>query len=96
MCIDSDHVDLTAAKYKLTVAGVTELNVQSVVEHMIMTIFYLVRNFVPAHEQAMKGRWDIAAVAEDMTWKDLEGKVSAGSVVRKNTDWICVSDMADP
>lgn len=38
-----------------------------------MTILTLVRNFVPAHEQAISGEWDVAAVAKDSF--DLEGKV---------------------
>ncbi|GEQ67003.1 hypothetical protein JCM33374_g666 [Metschnikowia sp. JCM 33374] len=74
--VGSDHVDLASAnEHKLTVAEVTGSNVQSVAEHVIMTILDLVRNFVPAHEQAIKGGWDIAAVAKDTY--DLEGKVVA-------------------
>ncbi|OBA22445.1 hypothetical protein METBIDRAFT_31336 [Metschnikowia bicuspidata var. bicuspidata NRRL YB-4993] len=74
--VGSDHVDLAAAnEHKLTVAEVTGSNVQSVAEHVMMTILDLVRNFVPAHEQAMQGGWDIAAVAKDTY--DLEGKVVA-------------------
>ncbi len=38
-----------------------------------MTILVLVRNFVPAHEQIVKGEWDVAAAAKDEY--DLEGKV---------------------
>lgn len=74
--VGSDHIDLTAAnEHKLTVAEVTGSNVQSVAEHVLMTILDLVRNFVPAHEQAVKGGWDIAAVAKDTY--DLEDKVVA-------------------
>ncbi|KAM9889891.1 hypothetical protein OXX79_011812 [Metschnikowia pulcherrima] len=74
--VGSDHVDLAAAnEFSLTVAEVTGSNVQSVAEHVLMTILDLVRNFVPAHEQAVKGGWDIAAVAKDTY--DLEGKVVA-------------------
>lgn len=38
-----------------------------------MSILLLVRNFVPAHEQVVRGEWDVAAVARDSY--DLEGKV---------------------
>lgn len=72
--VGSDHVDLDAAnERKLTVAEVTGSNVVSVAEHVVMTILDLVRNFVPAHEQAISGGWDIAAVAKDTY--DLEDKV---------------------
>lgn len=74
--VGSDHVDLNAAnERKITVAEVTGSNVVSVAEHVVMTILDLVRNFVPAHEQAMAGGWDIAAVAKDTY--DLEDKVVA-------------------
>lgn len=71
-----DHVDLDAAnERKLTVAEVTGSNVVSVAEHVMMTILDLVRNFVPAHEQAVLGGWDIAAAAKNEY--DLEDKVVA-------------------
>lgn len=74
--VGSDHVDLNAAnERKITVAEVTGSNVVSVAEHVMMTILNLVRNFVPAHEQAVSGGWDIAAVAKDTY--DLEDKVIA-------------------
>lgn len=74
--VGSDHIDLNAAnEHKITVAEVTGSNVQSVAEHVMMTILNLVRNFVPAHEQAIGGGWDIAAVAKDEY--DLEDKVVA-------------------
>lgn len=74
--VGSDHVDLNAAnERKITVAEVTGSNVVSVAEHVLMTILTLVRNFVPAHEQAVKGGWDIAGVAKDTY--DLEDKVVA-------------------
>lgn len=74
--VGSDHVDLNAANdHKITVAEVTGSNVVSVAEHVVMTILDLVRNFVPAHEQAVSGGWDIAAVAKDTY--DLEDKVVA-------------------
>lgn len=72
--IGSDHVDLKAAnERKLTVAEVTGSNVVSVAEHVIMSILNLVRNFVPAHKQAVSGEWDIAGAAREEF--DLEDKV---------------------
>jgi len=74
--IGSDHVDLDAANKTnggVTVAEVTGSNVVSVAEHVVMTILVLVRNFVPAHEQIVRGDWDVAAAAKDEY--DLEGKV---------------------
>lgn len=74
--IGSDHVDLDAANKTnggITVAEVTGSNVVSVAEHVVMTILILVRNFVPAHEQIVKGEWNVAAAAKDEY--DLEGKV---------------------
>ncbi|KAK6205062.1 formate dehydrogenase-like protein [Scheffersomyces amazonensis] len=72
--VGSDHVDLNAAnERKITVTEVTGSNVVSVAEHVIMTILVLVRNFVPAHEQAINGKWDIAAAAKQEY--DLEDKV---------------------
>ena len=75
--IGSDHIDLNAANTrKVTVAEVTGSNVVSVAEHVIMTILVLVRNFVPAHEQACYSKeWDIAGIAKQEY--DLEDKVVA-------------------
>jgi len=74
--VGSDHIDLNAAnERKITVVEVTGSNVQSVAEHVVMTMLVLVRNFVPAHEQIMAGKWDVAAVAKDSY--DIEGKVVA-------------------
>lgn len=74
--VGSDHVDLNAAnEKKITVAEVTGSNVVSVAEHVVMTMLALVRNFVPGHEQAISGGWDIAAIAKDEY--DLEDKVIA-------------------
>lgn len=74
--VGSDHVDLNAANERgIAVLEVTGSNVVSVAEHVVMTILTLVRNFVPAHEQATRGGWDIAAVARDTY--DLEHKVVA-------------------
>lgn len=72
--VGSDHIDLTAAnEKKILVAEVTGSNVVSVAEHVMMVILDLVRNFVPAHEQIVNGKWDVAGVAKDTF--DLEGKV---------------------
>ncbi|PFH60131.1 hypothetical protein XA68_11404 [Ophiocordyceps unilateralis] len=83
--IGSDHVDLNAANKTnggITVAEVTGSNVVSVAEHVIMTILVLVRNFVPAHEQIVKGEWDVAAVAKaeyDLECKTV-GTVGVGRI----------------
>ncbi|KAK6459054.1 formate dehydrogenase-like protein [Scheffersomyces xylosifermentans] len=72
--VGSDHIDLNAAnEKKITVAEVTGSNVVSVAEHVLMTILVLIRNFVPAHEQAISGKWDIAGAAKQEF--DLEDKV---------------------
>ncbi|RLV92896.1 Formate dehydrogenase 1 [Spathaspora sp. JA1] len=72
--VGSDHVDLNAANERgISVLEVTGSNVVSVAEHVIMTILALVRNFVPAHERAISGKWDIAGCARDEY--DLEDKV---------------------
>ncbi|KAG7662358.1 uncharacterized protein J8A68_004129 [[Candida] subhashii] len=74
--VGSDHVDLDAANERgIAVLEVTGSNVQSVAEHAMMTILTLVRNFVPAHDMAVQGKWDIAGVAKQEY--DLEGKVVA-------------------
>ena len=74
--VGSDHIDLNAAnEHKITVTEVTGSNVVSVSEHAVMTILDLVRNFVPAHEQAVSKGWDIAGAAKDSY--DLEGKTVA-------------------
>lgn len=39
-------------------------NVVSVAEHVVMSILILVRNYTPAHEQIMRGDWEVAAVAK--------------------------------
>lgn len=80
MCITagvgSDHVDLNAAnERKIAVTEVTGSNVQSVAEHAVMTMLVLIRNFVPSHQQALDGRWDIGGCAKYEY--DLEGKVIA-------------------
>jgi len=72
--VGSDHIDLNAAnKRKLTVAEVSGSNVVAVAEHVMMTILVLLRNFVPAHEQIVKGDWAVADVARNSF--DVENKV---------------------
>ncbi|ODV80036.1 formate dehydrogenase-like protein [Suhomyces tanzawaensis NRRL Y-17324] len=74
--VGSDHVDLNAANdHGITVVEVTGSNVVSVAEHVLMTILVLIRNFVPAHEQAVGLSWDIAGAAKQEF--DLEDKVIA-------------------
>jgi formate dehydrogenase len=70
--IGSDHVDLrAAAERNVTVAEVTYSNSISVAEHAVMQILALVRDFVPQHEIARDGGWNIAdCVARSY---DLEG-----------------------
>jgi formate dehydrogenase len=59
--IGSDHVDLQAAIERgITVAEVTYCNSISVAEHVVMSILALVRNFIPSHDIARNGGWNIA------------------------------------
>jgi formate dehydrogenase len=59
--IGSDHVDLQAAIDRgITVAEVTYCNSISVAEHVVMSILALVRNYLPSHDVARSGGWDIA------------------------------------
>lgn len=59
--IGSDHVDLeAAAQARITVAEVTGSNSISVAEHVVMMVLSLARNYLPSHEIAVRGGWDIA------------------------------------
>src|SRR5215472_4608166 len=70
--VGSDHIDLAAAAArKITVAEITGSNVVSVAEHAVMQILALVRNYLPAYQQVLEGRWDIAEAAARS--HDLEG-----------------------
>jgi len=70
--IGSDHVDLQAAIDRgVTVAEVTYCNSISVAEHVVMLILALVRNYLPSHESAVRGGWNIADCAARSY--DLEG-----------------------
>ncbi|NAZ82689.1 NAD-dependent formate dehydrogenase [Kineococcus sp. R8] len=71
--VGSDHVDLRAAADRgILVAEQTGSNVVSVAEHAVMQLLALVRNYVPAHQQVVDGRWDIGEIAQ-RSW-DLERK----------------------
>jgi formate dehydrogenase len=81
--IGSDHVDLEAAnEHGITVAEVTYSNSISVSEHAVMMILSLVRNYLPSHEWAVKGGWNIADCVQRSY--DLEGMhvgtVAAGRI----------------
>jgi formate dehydrogenase len=59
--IGSDHVDLNAAiQHEITVAEVTFSNSISVAEHAVMMLLGLIRDYIPAHDLARNGAWDIA------------------------------------
>jgi formate dehydrogenase len=59
--IGSDHVDLKAAAARgITVAEETYSNSISVAEHVVMMVLSLVRNYLPAHQIATNGGWNIA------------------------------------
>ena len=76
--IGSDHVDLQAAIERgVTVAEVTYSNSVSVVEHVVMMILALVRNYIPSHQWVLDGGWNIADCAARSY--DLEG-MQVGSV----------------
>ncbi len=70
--IGSDHIDLeAAARAGVTVAEVTGSNCISVAEHVVMTVLSLVRNYLPSHEVAVRGGWNIADCVERSY--DIEG-----------------------
>lgn len=81
--IGSDHTDLQAAiDHKLTVAEVTFCNSISVAEHVVMMILGLVRNYIPSHDWARKGGWNIAdCVARSYDVEGMHvGTVAAGRI----------------
>ncbi len=81
--IGSDHVDLkAAAEHGITVAEVTFSNSISVAEHVVMTVLSLVRNYIPSHEIANAGGWDIAdCVARSYDLEGMHfGTVAAGRI----------------
>jgi formate dehydrogenase len=59
--IGSDHVDLkAAAEHGLTVVEESFSNSISVAEHVVMMALSLVRDYLPAHQFAAVGGWNIA------------------------------------
>jgi formate dehydrogenase len=81
--IGSDHTDLQAAiDRKITVAEVTFCNSISVAEHVVMMILGLVRNYIPSHDWARKGGWNIAdCVARSYDVEGMHvGTVAAGRI----------------
>jgi formate dehydrogenase len=81
--IGSDHTDLDAANaHGVTVAEVTYSNSISVAEHVVMMILALVRNYIPSHDWARQGGWNIADCVQRSY--DLEamqvGTVAAGRI----------------
>jgi formate dehydrogenase len=81
--IGSDHTDLDAAiSHGATVAEVTFCNSISVAEHVVMMILSLVRNYLPSHQWARDGGWNIAdcvARSYDVEGMDV-GTVAAGRI----------------
>ncbi|WP_082469852.1 NAD-dependent formate dehydrogenase [Curtobacterium sp. S6] len=81
--IGSDHVDTdAAANAGITVAEITYSNSVSVAEHAVMQILDLVRNFVPSHQYAVNGGWNIADCvkrAYDLEGMDV-GIIAAGRI----------------
>lgn len=81
--IGSDHVDLAAAcARKIDVLEVTGSNSVSVAEHEVMALLALVRNFIPAHDIARSGGWNIAdCVARSYDLEGMEvGTIGAGRI----------------
>lgn len=81
--IGSDHVDLQAAIERgITVAEVTFCNSISVAEHAVMMILSLVRDYIPQHDIARNGGWDIAdAVSRSYDVEGMQvGVVAAGRI----------------
>ncbi|QDG65290.1 NAD-dependent formate dehydrogenase [Pseudarthrobacter sp. NIBRBAC000502772] len=81
--IGSDHVDLDAAIARdITVAEETYSNSISVAEHAVMQILALVRNYLPSHQWAAQGGWNIAdcvSHAYDIEGMDV-GVIAAGRI----------------
>lgn len=81
--IGSDHVDLKAAsEHKITVAEVTFSNSVSVAEHVVMMVLSLVRNYLPSHQIANNGGWNIAdCVARSYDLEGMHfGTIAAGRI----------------
>ncbi len=81
--IGSYHVDLQAAIERgITVAEVTFCNSISVSEHAVMMILSLVRDYIPQHDIARSGGWDIAdAIARSYDVEGMQvGVVASGRI----------------
>jgi len=81
--IGSDHVDLQAAIDRgITVTEVTYSNSISVSEHVVMVILTLVRSYLPAHQYAVDGGWNIAdCVSRSYDLEGMQvGTVAAGRI----------------
>lgn len=81
--IGSDHVDLeAAADAGITVAEVTGSNCVSVAEHVVMMVLALVRNYLPSHQVAADGGWNIAdCVSRSYDLEGLNfGTIGAGRI----------------
>lgn len=81
--IGSDHTDLAeAVARKIDVVEVTGSNCVGVIEHQIMSLLALVRNFIPSHEIAASGGWNIADCVSrsyDLEGMDV-GTIGAGRI----------------
>jgi formate dehydrogenase len=81
--IGSDHYDLEAcARAHITVAEVTGSNSISVAEHAVMMVLSLVRNYLPSHQIAANGGWNIAdCVARSYDVEGMHfGTIGAGRI----------------
>ncbi|WP_260957020.1 NAD-dependent formate dehydrogenase [Pseudomonas citri] len=81
--IGSDHTDLQGAMDRgITVAEVTYCNSNSVAEHVVMSVLALVRNYLPSHQWALNGGWNIAdCVARSYDVEGMHvGTVAAGRI----------------
>jgi formate dehydrogenase len=81
--IGSDHTDLAeACARNVDVYEVTGSNSISVAEHEVLTLLALVRNFVPSHQIAASGGWNIAdCVQRSYDVEGMEvGTIGAGRI----------------
>lgn len=81
--IGSDHVDLQSAIDKgITVSEVTWCNSISVVEHAVMQMLALVRDYMPQYGWVVRGGWNIAdAVSRSYDIEGMDvGVVAAGRI----------------
>jgi len=81
--IGSDHYDLqVASEHNITVAEITFSNSIGVSEHAVMMILSLVRNYLPSHDWARNGGWNIAdCVARSYDVEGMNvGIVAAGRI----------------